>query len=1170
MKRLLLPVICFFLLAASYTFAQEGAGPVDPGTTDTGTADSATADSGAADSGTADSGTASFETGGTEAGEKAKSENDYIEMDIRTSSLTELAAWCRELKISEGGTKDELVSRLRAYYNLPTPQGAVPPNQRIITIESAKSTDYFTLDVVNEEYARLKGDVIISLKDGDAVHRIKAWEILYNRTRNVITATGNVEYVKQEGDTVETFKGDSITVNLDDYSSIFLDGVSERSISGNATAYRFAGTVISRNSEEVTLLTGADITNPANDEAYWSLHASKLWLLPGNDWAILNAILKVGNVPLLYVPFFYYPADEIVFHPVLGYRSREGTFLQTTTYILGRPKTEAVSENSITKIFGSASDNMEKKREGVFLRTTGQKRTSPNDTRLSLLFDAYVNLGAYLGTELTLPQKGSLGETTLSAGIGLTRDIYSVGGINTPFPRYDGTSVWNSGQFFSFTIPFRYRFKLNGSFQIPNGSFTWALPYYSDPYVDRDFMRRSEVLDWLSMLREGATSGSEDQTDLSSYELSTFEWRLSGSFTPSVSFLAPYVNSLSISSVYSSLLFGSQVSTKYNLPPPDNITISNPTGIPNPGYKFFFPNLFTLYSISLSVAGTPYTVGSSAASQTNSSTGPAPGDALLPAPPRSPWDTSEQSSVGQSPADQGAAPPPPDNGMYTFSPPALSQRFSLPTAGGPQFAIDYRLNPTSASELQFRTSPWDEQNKVDWSQMSSILAKFRADGSIGFTVSQPATGFYTSSMRFSSTSSWQDYTYMNDQSEDFNTAAKQQDAQSRTDRETYFTSTWESATTVKPFYQSDIWSNSNLQYNLQGLLAKNTVDSNGDRNWTYGSWDKTNITNNQVSANVAANVMDYNQNLTISAVLPPRDSLVSGNATIRAWITETSARAQVYNPADDSIRRWDPVYLTETLKFGTLGSFQQYVVFDPQRNQYTTLTSSLNLSGFTASYSVVYARPYRFNPSYGAAGSGSQDLWVLQSQEGLEPRSLALAYNKTFTIDNIWNNRLSFSANVNSALTFDLQRYTYSALSFSMGIGVGIANFLDVKLSTTSENAVVYRYFQFLPFFRQPPTNLYSGYETNFLMDLMDSFRFDSDTLRKQSGFKLKSLNLSLVHHLGDWNASLSMTMTPYLDNTTFPFSYKFSNEISFLIQWVPISEIKTEIDYTQNNLSIK
>ena len=1159
-------LLCFFLCGFFYAYAADEAS-ADASSTDASAQDAAYAEGVTEDISSLQQNSADAAADAVSDKEAAKTESDYIEMDIKTSSLMELAAWCRELGLSEGGAKDDLASRLRTYYNLPQ-AAAAPADQKIITIESAKTTEYFTIDVVNEEYARLKGDVIISLKDGNAVHRIKAWEILYNRTRNVLTATGKVEYVKEEGDTVETFKGDSITVNLDNWSSIFVDGVSERSISGNTTAYRFAGTVISRNSEDVTVLTGADITNPVNDEAYWSLHASKLWLLPGNDWAILNAVLKVGNIPLLYVPFFYYPSDEIVFHPVLGYRSREGTFLQTTTYVLGRPKTEAVAENSITKIFGSASENMEKKREGVFLRTTGEKRQDPNDTRLSLIFDAYVNLGVYLGTELALPRNGALGEINVSAGFGFTRNVYQLSNAFTPFPRYDSGdsgSEWNSSRFFSLGVPFRYRFKVTGSYQIKYGSFSWILPYYSDPYVDRDFMRRSEVLDWLSMLREGAAASPDDLAN-DTY-LSSYDWTLSGSLNPPVTSLAPYITSLSISSISSSLTFNFRDSANYYRAPSDPNAIPNPLSPPNPGKSFFFPSRFTIFSVSASVSGTPYKTGTATQTMTAVS-GPAPGDALLPDTPISPWESAKTENTQAKDVQD----------MYTLAPPVLSQRFDLPATGGPQFSLDYRFAPTTATEMQFRSSDqnWKEQDDINWGEISSILSRFRGDGNLNFGVSQAGGGAYSSTLRLSGTGAWQDYSYLNKDAEEFTTGGttdqtKVQAARNRAYTETYFTSSWDLLTTIKPFTQSTVWGNTNLQYNVRGLLAKTTVDTSGSNpewDWVYGKWDKTNLDTNQVTANVAANIMDYNQSLSISAVLPPKDSSASANATFRAWISETGVRGSVRQPWDNDLRTFDPLYVTETLRFGTWGNFMQSVVFDPQTNQYTTLTSNLTLSGFTAAYSLAYARPYRFNPSYGSSGAGSQDLWLLQNDERLEPRELRLGYSQTVAQNNLWGKRFSFSANVASNISFDLQRYTNSKLSFNLSVTMGIANFLDLSLSTTSENVVVYRYFQNLPFFDSPPTELYSGYENNFFLDLLNSFRFDKVELRRKSGFKMKALNLSLVHHLGDWNAKLSMNMTPYLPQGSR--TYKFNNEISFLVQWVPIEEIKTEIDYSKEKLTVK
>ena len=104
-----------------------------------------------------------------------------IEMEIRTSTLSELAVWCRNLGLSESGTREELSTRLRNYFQLPPPE---PPDseRREITIESAQTIEYFTIDVIDEDYARLTGDVRLSLRDGDTTHRIQADEILFNRT----------------------------------------------------------------------------------------------------------------------------------------------------------------------------------------------------------------------------------------------------------------------------------------------------------------------------------------------------------------------------------------------------------------------------------------------------------------------------------------------------------------------------------------------------------------------------------------------------------------------------------------------------------------------------------------------------------------------------------------------------------------------------------------------------------------------------------------------------------------------------------------------------------------------------------------------------------------------------------------------------------------------------
>ncbi|MDR1248992.1 MAG: LPS-assembly protein LptD [Treponema sp.] len=1127
-------------------------------------------------------GEAGAETGAeTEAGGETEAattlsirEQEIIELDIKTSTLSELAAWCRSLGLSEGGDRDALGNRIREYYRIAQAVAAAggvslevagETGPKIITIESARSTEYFTLDVVNEEYARLRGDVVIRLKDGDSVHRITAWELLYNRSRNLLSASGGVEYIKESGDTIETFRGESITVDLDNWSSVFMDGVSERSLSGEETTYRFSGNIISRSAEEATVLSRASISNATNDEALWSLSASKIWLLPGSDFAILNGFLKVGEIPVLYIPAFFFPADEMVFHPVLGYRSREGSFFQTTTYILGRPQASTSTEtSSISKILGNSTD-MEKTQHGIFLRSTGKKSRDPNTTRLSVLMDVYANLGIYAGTELALPKKGIFNEYKLSLGLGFTRDVMKMADNNvyTPFPNYDGTDEWNSSYLWGMDMPFRFRMTNAGSLGGRYGTFTWSLPFYSDKYVDRDFLDRSEEMDYVKMLKNDG-SQIETEANLTKNILGSYEWRLSGSSTLSLPSLAPYITSLSISQLSSFITFNSRDSAQY--------WAAQNTYSPNS--SFYHPDKFTIYSLTASVSGTPLSLGNPPSSSSQTAAGATPNTEAETKPdlfkglgvPSAPWAVEESSPAAvasRSGSDSNALAPPP-----------ISQRFDLPRSGGLRFSIAYQLSPTSATELKFdsasdtNTHHWDEAENVDWSEFSSILFNLKTDGNATFSLSD-TNNFVSTSLKLAGSGSLQDYTYINEDSVEYNTEAKVDTAKIRAMTATSFTTSSELTTTVRPFYLSPVWSNTNFQYSVKGLIAKsvlkNTAANNPDDAWwdvSWGKWDRENLDSHRVVANLQASVMNKIQKLSITAEMPPEETSLTGDATVQAWISETNFSGKIRDPYEDPI--YDPLRVTETLRFNSSFSVSQNIVYDPEKEEFTSMTSKLIFYGVTAELTSSYAATYKLEENSAAAGQ-----WRWNSYpESFEPQKFTMGYVQTFKKDELWEKRLSYSLGLNTAMTFDLQRFTNSSLNFTLNFTLGISKFLDITLGTTSSNASMYRYFREWGIFNVPDNLPVIG-EANIFTDLFNSFRFDDEKLRQDSGFKLKSFKLSLLHHLGDWTAKLDIALSPYLTDT-MPREYKFNTEISFVVQWLPISEIKTEIIRNKDKFEFK
>jgi hypothetical protein len=809
---------------------------------------------------------------------------------------------------------------------------------------------------------------------------------------------------------------------------------------------------------------------------------------------------------------------------------------------------------------------MEKTQHGIFLRSTGKKSRDPNTTRLSVLLDAYANMGFYAGTELALPKKGIFNDYKLSLGLGFTRDVMKMADNNvyTPFPKYDGIDEWNSSYLWGLEAPFRFRMTNAGSLGGKYGTFTWALPFYSDQFVNRDFLDRSEEMDYVKMLKNDG-SALETETNLTKNVLGSYEWRLSGSSTISLPSLAPYITSLSVSQLSSFITFNYRDSTKYR-------TALNTY---SPNRTFYYPDKFTIYSLTASVSGTPLSLGSSTSSGSQNAAGTTSNPNTEAEPdlfkglgvPSAPWAT-EEAGTATAASRSGSDP-------NALAPPAISQRFDLPRSGGLRFSIAYQLSPTSATELKFdstsdpNTHHWDEAENVDWSQFSSILFNAKADGSATFSLSD-TNNLVSTTLKLTGSGSMQDYAYMNEDSMEYDTDAKVNTAKIRAMTATSFTSSTEFTATVRPFYLSPVWSNTNFQYSVKGLIAKsvlkdaaNNIPDNAwwDVNW--GKWDRDNLDSHRVAANLQASVMNKAQSLSITAEMPPEETSLTGDATVRAWISETSFNGKIRDPYEDPI--YDPLRVTETLRFNNSFSASQNIVYDPEKEEFTSTTSSLTFYGLTASLTSSYAATYKLEPDN---PTSPNPQWRWNSYpESFEPQRFTMGYVQTFKKDELWEKRLSYSLGLNTSLTFDLQRFTNSSLNFTLNFTLGISKFLDITLGTTSANASMYRYFLDWGIFNVPD-NLPMMGESNIFTDLLNSFRFDDEKLRQDSGFKLKSFKLSLLHHLGDWNAKLDVALSPYLDNASR--EYKFNTEVSFVVQWLPISEIKTEIIRNKDKFEFK
>ena len=1101
-------------------------------------------------------------------------ERQRIEMEIKTSTLGELALWCRNLGLSEGGTREELSKRLREYHDMPEPSRQAASNQKILTIESAQTTEYFTIEIIDEDYARLRGDVSITLKDGDSIHTIKANEILFNRTRNILTARGGVEYEKADQNKTETFRGENITVNIDNWSSVFLDGSS--TMENDGSVYLFSGQVISRTDQDVTILKKAQISSAGGDEPYWSISASKLWLLPGSDFVIANAVLKVGKIPVLYIPFFYFPTDQLIFHPVIGYRKREGGFVQTTTYILGQPKADPAQASSLSRIMGNSND-MQLVRDGLFLRSSGKKVVDPNEISLRALLDYYVNLGTYIGVELAVPKKGILDPLTLNLGVGFTRTVFNINGRNTPYSAdADRSFEKNHSNLFSLEVPFRYKIKFKSSITGKLGTFAWDLPIYSDPFVDKDFLNRAESMDWVNMLQQGAAT---EDTETPDSRISHDNWTMSATLSKSLTALAPYISRMSLSSVTTTLSFKELEDSSINQF--------------NPNRFFFAPANWTIVSLQGTIAGNPLSLGQSSntASRTAGAAAEERRDPLFGiGVPISPWPSDSDSEAAKTPAASADM----------IIPPALRQTFTLPSKGRVRFSIDYNLTPSFSSELQFMNTlnknnenRWKTYEDVDWA-VQSIIGNFSLRGNVNFNMSH-SSGVFSNTVSFTGNTTWRDYFFLNEEhftDEDGNVDEERMEQVRRSQySQTYYLTSYSYIGRVQPLIFSQVFKQSTLSYSFGGTLVRSKRWKEGESpedgpelSPIWGIWEREDVgkeiyglTTHQFGANLAANIMDKTQSLSFSYSLPPLDERISTSASFRFWISDTSISTSMDKLTDRSLTAalkekgkaegdwlFRPLAIRETLRFSSFSNLSFNITLDPEEKfEVTNISTNLKLWELDINFVANRIIRSEFKPTDPSnphrGGKWEKDP---AGERELLPQSLSLAYNKSFRNIEIVKDLIGFSFFANTSLRYNLQEYTSSVFNFSFGVTFKITNFLDIDLSASSTNNVIWRYFKNIKGMEKYTFMYDDGPQNNPFIDFFNSFHFGDTSKRERSGFKMGGFNINATHHLGDWTATLGIRMYSDKDVLEFPPKYKMFTDISFAVQWKPITEIKTNISF--------
>lgn len=1035
----------------------------------------------------------------------------------------------------------------------------------VITIESADSTSFEKDKETGEEQIVLKGAVSISVKKGDVFIKISSSYVSFNRTTDMLFAQGNVELTQtsaSQGN--QNVSASSLLMNVSTLEGVFDDGRIFQTQSDainlpSGSVLVVSSDMLGKDSKDTIAFKNGDLTFCDAENPHWKIKASNIWLLPGGEFAFFNALLFIGNIPILYLPAFYYPKDELIFNPSFGYDTRSGYYFQTTTYLYGRKPLDNGSSssssndaNNTAQEVGAAlydfmrpSELKQQVREGLVLHNLNESYKGSTSDYVKLLGDYYSNLGGMIGVEAVLNPKNVITSLNASLKMGFSNTLFPMEENKYSPYSYTGKTYYDNSTFLGLHLPFRYSANLNLSINKPF-NFSLSLPIYSDPYFTEDFGKRSEYLDWIGYLMNGIDSGENKGT-----QVTTFTWSASASYNvPLPAWIKPYVTNLSITELSSSIVFGHK----------KNLDLENEVARYSPEREFFSPSNIYPVKFSGKISGT---IIDTSTKNNNSSLNKSenPKFAVELVKPDL-LDDSSESEKEKSNENQNEAKKEENekSDFIEFSLPNLAltdKKINANNFAGPVYSLTYAISPSYTSQISYLNNS-ESPKEFDWEKIYSSYIQFQSPLNLNSNFSVGGS-FFALKNTLNFTPAYQVHPNM-----DGYTDKKGIETVKLIDyRAKKLDLSGTNNISFRPFVSNSIFKNTGLDWSSSvKYISTNFIGDVENPEWEYKPVDfkdEKSITSHSFSAKFSAEEMkDFSQVVTLSTNLPPQSEKYDADLALVFPYVSMNLSAGLKHKDNDNDKEWEKIPFKESMKIKLLNNmlvFSQDYKYDFENK----ISDSLNLSfsvqqWLQISYSMKYTNHWHYEKENG---------WIMDSKDFI-PNNLSFNLSTPSKTFNWWGDKVSFAPSVSTSIVCDLIKPTSSYLRFSPSLKFKINNFIDLTFSSETRNNVIYRYIQ-----KYNDSELRIAGEENVFRDLWNSFVFWSDDAfydpdqlkRKSSGFKLKSLSVSLTHDLHDWDLKSTFSITPRLQtNANGQKSYDFSPSFSFNVTWRPMSSMKAEI----------
>ncbi|MEE0887466.1 MAG: hypothetical protein UIB61_11225 [Treponema sp.] len=1075
----------------------------------------------------------------------------------------------------------------------------------VINIENARNTKYEKDKSTGNDLIILTGNVKVSVSRGSTKNVISADSIRYDRTSEMMYAEGNVSLEQTTANAgSQNVSASSLMFNTSTLEGVFDDGrvVQVKSDAINLPAGStliVASDIFGRSESNTITFKNGELTFCDDEDPHWRIKASRIWLLPGGEFAFLNARLFVGPVPIFYLPAFYYPKDELIFNPVFGYEKRRGYFIETTSYLYGRKPLETTSNTSSTDSdsseklkalfnFVKPSSLKEQRIEGLMMHNLDDDYKGNTTNYFKILGDYYSNLGFLVGFDGVFKPKKYISSLEMSANLGFSNTIFKDSSGNyLPFSP-GGDRIYDKSNLLGFELPFRYSGKFKMSMSSPF-TLNISLPVYSDPYFSNDFTKdRSETMDWISFLIDSQNTDEDNTTTTTD---SSFNWTVSGSYSvPLPQVIKPFLNSMSLS-LNSSVAFSS-ISIKSEKLENSKVDSSSLSAWKSstPERMFFYPSQVIPMSLSGTISGTLIDISTSktkTASKNKKDVSFAvpmiTPDDILPLNERKNKEKTETESQNSENQNENAengennAPDVAENETEPLLPdsalPVLTGiSANVTDFSGISYSMKYSIKPSLSTQISYNSSNLDTPGDFDWSVLKSSMYKLSVPITLDNNFSYSGSFFSISnSNTFNPVRQRHPYLHMNEKDESGNEIEKiwYSDPSAKSIKKADYGTdkldlTQTNSVALKPFNYIKFIKDTGITWRSSIKLVRteflsDEYEKTGETEWDYHfvDWtDENSITTNALDFTFATNQMDskFSQSLTLSTTLKPLAESYYSTLKLGFPLTTLAFETGVKKASTDDNAEWvrQPLKQSLTVSGKVLGSsmsFSENYNYNMDEYHHDSMKFSFSWMNLTAAYQMSYT--YGYDMKYDET-SGEPTGWEQRADKEFLPYNFSFTYSpKTKTIYR-WKNRVSMGMGLSTSVVADLLKPTSSYFTFAPSVSFKISEFVNFTFSASTRNSVIYRYFG---------NDIGLAGEENMFVDLANSFRFDNEELRKSSGFKLKSLNFSLTHELHDWDFNATFKIEPRLltDDKNQKY-YDFNPYMTINITWRPMGAMKTEI----------